>query len=552
MLPGSMVIASIAVLVVLLLSFGYLYLCERKPFILFWFLAQLLLLITYISRLPMIMNGYGGIFLKIVNFISTIGSYLLICKGTRMFAGKVAHPVWDMAFAALSLTYIFSLVLGFSPQTAILPALVYSIAILAYTGFSSISSSKQKGSIKYLLGCSFFVWSAASVLYPLCNMLKIVPADYGYFLIGIIGLITIINLQAAYYDSVREELVSKDNNIMKLLMFDKLTGVYSRTYYEDITAEFFHEFQLPAVLAVADINGLKLLNDTFGHRQGDELLVEAVQLMKNSVDENDVIIRWGGDEFIIIMPHTTLPEAEKTVERIKSNCRTFRSKTIPIDISLGLAYIKNCDCGINDVVAQAEERMYSSKLRESKQTRMAIIEFLEKLLWEKDYQTEEHVARLKSLVLKIGEKVGLSSKEIDELSQVALLHDIGKIAVPVEILNKPGALTPDEWKIMKKHTETGYRIAQSSREFAHISEAILGHHEWWNGNGYPQGLKGEEISLYSRMISIIDSFDVITHDRPYKKAVGTSEALNEIKRCAGTQYDPQLAEIFINIMTEGQ
>ena len=116
-------------------------------------------------------------------------------------------------------------------------------------------------------------------------------------------------------------------------------------------------------------------------------------------------------------------------------------------------------------------------------------------------------------------------------------------------MNKPGSLTPVEWEIMKKHSETGYRIAQSSRELAHISEAILGHHEWWNGTGYPQCLKGKEIPLYSRIVTIVDSFDVMTHDRPYKQAINTADALNEIKRCAGIQYDPSLADIFINIMT---
>ena len=139
--------------------------------------------------------------------------------------------------------------------------------------------------------------------------------------------------------------------------------------------------------------------------------------------------------------------------------------------------------------------------------------------------------RLKDLVFRIGESIGLSSKENDELIQVALLHDIGKITVPVEILNKKGSLTPDEWEIIKKHSETGYRIAQSSRELAHISEAILGHHERWNGCGYPQGLKGEEIPLYSRIVSIVDSYDVMTHDRPYKQAINAFDALCEIKRC---------------------
>jgi HD-GYP domain-containing protein (c-di-GMP phosphodiesterase class II) len=278
--------------------------------------------------------------------------------------------------------------------------------------------------------------------------------------------------------------------------------------------------------------------------------VKWVKIMKESIEENHLIVRWGGDEFIIIMPQTSYIEAEKVVERIRANCRSFHSNTIPIDISIGLSIIENRECRIDDILRQAEEKMYNNKLNESKQTRTDIIDFLQRLLWEKDYQTEEHLLRLKDMAFRIGESIGLSLKENDELMQVALLHDIGKITVPVEILKKQGPLTPDEWEIMKKHSEAGYRIAQSSRELAHISEAILGHHEWWNGSGYPQGLKDKEIPLYSRIVSIADSFDVMTHDRPYKQAISATEAINEIKSCAGTQYDPLLADVFINIMQE--
>lgn len=547
----SMVFASIAVLIVLLVSFGYLYISERKTYILIWFFSLLGLLMTYLSRLAMMITGREGIFLLIVNFTSLILGHWFVYKGTCMFFGKRDHPILAIVAALLVFTYTLLLFLNYPPNVVLLASAAYSATILTISGFASISVSMLKDSIKYILRYAFFVWAATTLIYPLYKMLKLIPLQYGYISVGVAGLITVMSIQAAYFISVREEMLSKEDKIKKLIIYDKLTGVYNRAHFEEIAAVFFDKFTLPVVLAMGDINGLKLINDTFGHKQGDELLITAVRIMKESVGENNIIVRWGGDEFIIIMPQTSLVEAKKIVENIKVSCRSFRSSTIPIDISIGLSIVENRECCIDGILRQSEEEMYSSKLNESKQTRIDIINFLQKLLWEKDYQTEEHVMRLKGMVFRIGESIGLSLSENNELMQIALLHDIGKITVPMEILNKPGPLTPDEWEVMRKHSETGYRIAQASRELAHISEAILGHHEWWDGSGYPQGLMGEEIPLYSRIVSIVDSFDVMTHDRPYKQAISAVDALNEIKRCTGTQFDPFLADVFVNIMQAG-
>ena len=546
----SMVFASIVVLIVLMISFGYLYVSERKAYILIWFLSLLGLLLCYTTRLVMMLNGREEMFLLIVNFASLIIGHWLIFKGTSMFFEKKDHPLYTVVPVLLIFTYTLMSLFNYPPYLVLLASAAYSAAILTLSGFKSISATIIKDSIKYILGWSFFVWGASTLMYPFYKMLKIIPLQYGYILVGIAGLITVISIQAAYFFSVREEMLTKEDKIRKLVLYDKLTGVYNRAQFEEIAEVFFDRFTLPVVLAMGDINGLKLINDTFGHKKGDELLITAVEIMKESIGEDNIIVRWGGDEFIIILPFTSMAEAEKIVDSIKANCRAYRSNTIPIDISIGLSIVENRERCIDDILEQAEEMMYRSKLNESKQTRKDIIAFLQRLLWEKDYQTEEHVMRLKGMAFKIGESIGLSPKENDELLQVALLHDIGKIAVPVEILNKRGSLTPDEWKIMKKHSEAGYRISQSTRELAHISEAILGHHEWWNGTGYPQGLKGDDIPLYSRIVSIVDSFDVMTHDRPYKQAIHGDEALNEIKRHAGIQYDPFLADVFINVMGE--
>lgn len=169
-------------------------------------------------------------------------------------------------------------------------------------------------------------------------------------------------------------------------------------------------------------------------------------------------------------------------------------------------------------------------------------------MYEKDYMTVEHALRVRELCTQFGTRLQLDNNIIDELVVLASLHDIGKIAVPESILKKNGPLTDEEWKIIKKHPETGYRITKVTHGMSIIAEDILFHHERWDGRGYPQGLKGERIPLVSRILSIVDTFDVMTHERPYKKAVSKGEAAYEIKKCSGSQFDPKLAEEFITYL----
>ena len=167
-------------------------------------------------------------------------------------------------------------------------------------------------------------------------------------------------------------------------------------------------------------------------------------------------------------------------------------------------------------------------------------------MYARSYETEEHAERLIKLSRRIGDQMDLSEKNLVDLELLSILHDIGKIGIDDRILNKPGPLTHEEWAAMKKHPEIGYRIAMSASEFQSVAELILCHHERWDGKGYPQGLKGEEIPLQSRIIAIADAYDAMTEDRVYHKGITHEEALEEIKAKAGTQFDPVIAELFIS------
>jgi HD-GYP domain-containing protein (c-di-GMP phosphodiesterase class II) len=192
--------------------------------------------------------------------------------------------------------------------------------------------------------------------------------------------------------------------------------------------------------------------------------------------------------------------------------------------------------------------MYKRKLLERKSSHSAIISSIKSTVYARSQETEEHAERMQRLSRLVGLRLGLSEVELDELSLLAALHDIGKVGIDDNILKKPGQLTAEEWIEMKKHPEIGYRIAMASPELMSIANYILCHHERWDGKGYPQGLKGKQIPLFSRIISIIDAYDAMTEDRPYRSALTHDEALEEIKINAGTQFDPEAARIFIEVM----
>lgn len=336
---------------------------------------------------------------------------------------------------------------------------------------------------------------------------------------------------------------------LKYLSFhDKLTGLYNRAYFEEELKRLDIARQLPLSIIMGDVNGLKLVNDVFGHHKGDKLLINIAKVLRNNCRREDILCRWGGDEFAILLPKTDRKFAEKICVRIRNACCEAEKEPIPLSISLGTATKEEVDQDVWKVIKKAEDRMYRRKFLESKSTRSSVINFLQESLSEKTNETEKHVQRLKEYSLEMGRVLELPINELDKLVLLSSLHDIGKIAIPNNILEKPGKLTPEEWKTMKKHCEIGYRIVQSIPELAHIAEEILSHHERWDGTGYPRGLKGEEIPLLARILAIVDAYDVMINGRNYKKAVSQQEAIKELRRCAGSQFDPKLVEIFISLL----
>jgi len=342
------------------------------------------------------------------------------------------------------------------------------------------------------------------------------------------------------------ELKKAEKKIKYLKFHDSLTELYSRTYMEKILGNVYRERNLPLNFIICDLNGLKLVNDAFGYKEGDKLLKRVAKILKYCARREDIIARWGGDEFFVMLPRSTPQDVEDVVYKIRNICTNTRDQKIPLNISIGTAARIDNNQDFRKVIKEAEDNMYTNKLLERKSVYNSIIVSLERMLWEKSHETKEHAQRLKGLIIRLGKSINLPQNKLDELVLLSALHDIGKVAVPDKILLKKGKLNMDEWKIIKRHPEIGYNIAKATPQVAMVADDILAHHEWWDGSGYPQGLKGNEIPINSCITSIVDAYDVMVAGRPYREPISEEDAKKELIKCTGTQFNPALVDRFVN------
>jgi len=334
---------------------------------------------------------------------------------------------------------------------------------------------------------------------------------------------------------------------------DTLTGTYNRTYFEAETLKIAGQTNKTIGIFSCDVDGLKLINDTLGHPAGDELLKVVARVLTSCVTSSDIVARTGGDEFAILTINPDQAKMLKLSRLIKETVELYNlnNPQLPLSLSIGWA-MGSTEKNIDAITKEADNNMYREKMHQSFSSRSAIVQAMMQALEARDYITEGHANRLQTLTEAIAKNLQLLDPEIADLRLLAKFHDIGKVGIPDQILFKPDRLTPDELTIMRRHCEIGFRIAKSAPDLAPIAECILKHQEWWNGDGYPLGIAGEEIPLPCRIIAIVDAFDAMTNSRPYRKAMEISEAIAELRRCAGTQFDPKLTEIFIATLTTDQ
>jgi diguanylate cyclase (GGDEF)-like protein len=342
----------------------------------------------------------------------------------------------------------------------------------------------------------------------------------------------------------------KDEEVRYLSYHDSLTGLSNRAFFEAEMQRIDSEKYLPVSIIMLDFNSLKLVNDTYGHEAGDEVLKSGAELLRKACRESDILSRWGGDEFIILLPRTSEEAALSISERIVKECRKTYGSTLPVSMALGAATKTDPAGSLSELIKTAENNMYNHKLSESCSARSATLEALLEKLYSKSNESEQHTRRLKEIALLIGSQIDLPASELKRLELLANYHDIGMLNISEEILKKPEPLSADEWTEIKRHPETGYRIVRSTQEYDYIAREILCHHEAWDGSGYPEGLEGSEIPLLSRIITIADAFEVMSSGRPYKKAMYPEEIITEFKNCSGSRFDPGLVDKFLEVIDD--
>jgi diguanylate cyclase (GGDEF)-like protein/PAS domain S-box-containing protein len=342
-------------------------------------------------------------------------------------------------------------------------------------------------------------------------------------------------------------------------LHDQLTGLYNRRYFENELQRFGFSREHPVAVVSADLDGLKLINDTLGHAEGDRYLQIGAELLKGALRASDILARVGGDEFALILPHTTKKDGEELIVRIRRRIDEYNreNESLPISISIGLAVSRSSDQSLEEAYKKADNAMYDDKLKRGKLARAGIVASLLDSLSARGNLGEGDSDQVMDLCKRMGQALTLADKQKADLLLLARVYDLGKVSTPDQLIHKSlkqksAELTEAEWETVRRHPETGYRIASSSPELVGVADLILRHHEKVDGSGYPLGLKGEEIPLECRILAVVTAYSAMTHPRSYAKTLKPEEALAELERFAGTQFDPQVVEAFAALMFNDQ
>jgi len=542
-----LLIGSLGAVFIILALYVDIFVFERKAYLVLWFTGWTVIALNYV------VDAFFPAFLRenrLVFLIST-GSYsianFLILYGNYSFLGiRVKKPLyvggavgWLVGFIALS---------GFLPDVALIAYSNAAVFLLTFlVGAAMIRVGRKQRSLALFLGIVNILWVCGAILFSYVlqiDQILLYVFMHGMRYLNAIGLIQMC------FSTQKSRIEHGLQYIQHLLDHDELTGLYNKSYFDSKVREFDQtEACLPVSLIVGDMNGLKFVNDVFGHQEGDNWIKKAALLLKETCRKGDIIARWGGDEFAIMLLGAERGEASAILNRIKQACATRWDAEIPVSISWGLATKTGGETSLSDALQAAEMAMYEMKLVEGKKARSAIIQSIEARMVQMGYETKEHFESLKRLAAEFARALGLQADGQNDLLTAVKYCDIGKIGLPQETVRQEACLDESHWTVLKKHVEIGYRIVCALTGRAPVADAVLCQHEWWNGQGFPQGLKGEEIPIMARMLAILRAFDAMTCRQAANGHDSTKEALEALRRDAGIRFDPDLAAKFIGMMS---
>jgi diguanylate cyclase (GGDEF)-like protein/PAS domain S-box-containing protein len=345
-----------------------------------------------------------------------------------------------------------------------------------------------------------------------------------------------------------------ERELQYMSFHDSLTGLYNRNFFETEMARLQDGRARPVGIITCDLDGLKAVNDTQGHQAGDEMIINTAEIIRNNFRFSDIIARIGGDEFAILLPETDLKTTNDLSLRLRKSVEEYNNSNprIPLALSIGIAVSDRSHIDMQALFREADDQMYREKMFSENSGRSDAVQALTRALEARGFISDGHSERIKQLIILLARSEEMSGEEINDLQLLAQFHDLGKAALPDHILFKPGALNKEEAILMREHTKIGNRIARSIPGLGHIAEWIEAYHERWDGMGYPLGLRGEEIPLPCRILAIADAYDAMVSARPYSRALSHEEALRELRKNAGTQFDPRLVERFTEMLQQSR
>lgn len=343
-----------------------------------------------------------------------------------------------------------------------------------------------------------------------------------------------------------EERKKAEREVLYLSYHDQLTGLYNRRFYEEELERINFQSNLPLTMVIADVNGLKLTNDAFGHFAGDDLLKKFTTIVNRELRAEDVAARIGGDEFVLLLPRTDAAGAELLINRIRKDIQNAKSENSVLSVSFGWATKETVDDDFAALFIQAEDNMYHMKLIESMDMKNETIQLAMRRLHQKNIAEQRHSERVGKLCLEIGRAMNLKKDELWELELLGRMHDIGKIGIQDKILNKMKRLSEKDWLEIRRHPEIGYQILKSADEYIYIAESVLSHHERADGEGYPRNLRLDDIPLHARILAVAEAYDVMIHGGLYKRAFEEKDAVEELIVNSGTQFDGEIVRIFVD------
>ncbi len=454
--------------------------------------------------------------------------------------------------------------------------------LFGLAGVQAVVTREQRGETRFALSDTTYFWSdvaVATVIVAAIPSLMYMSQAYTESAPEYLLLISALTILALVIVVRALVLISENKRLLYSAVTDSLTGLYNHRFFQErLKAEINRAGRQGEDMSVViiDIDNFSMINNVYGHLKGDELLCQLANKIRNNVRSSDIVCRIGGDEFVLILPCTSDIEAYKVgfnILRVMERISKF--KEVGVSASAGVATFPEHATDEDELIKKADGALYWAKYHGKSQVLiydpaavepfnvderiesieqygfMNTVHALAAAVDARDSYTQNHSKHVSHLITVLGRKLEMDEAQIKKLETAALLHDIGKIGIPDRILCKPGMLNETEMCQIMEHPEIGKKIL-SEAAFAESALWIYSHHERWDGGGYPNGLKGESIPLEARMLAICDSFDAMISDRPYREAISLDDAIDEIRRGAGTQFDPDLAERFIETLAEAK